>query len=123
MSWSAEVALRRERIVPVVLVGAVPLAALVALALGRSALPAAAGAVLVLVYWLLQTGFERIGMQGSIARMTAAAVGGVAVRYLFVIVALVVIAFIDRAHFLAAALSFLAVFTVYYVVKFALSAR
>ncbi len=113
----------RERVVPVVLVGAVPLAALVALSIGRSTALAAAGAALVLVYWLLQTWFERIGMTGSIARMTAAAVGGVAVRYLFVIAALVVIALVDRPHFLAAAASFLAVFTVYYVVKFALSTR
>jgi hypothetical protein len=123
MSWSAAVTFRRERVVPVVLVGAVPLAALVALSIGRSTALAAAGAALVLVYWLLQTWFERIGMTGSIARMTAAAVGGVAVRYLFVIAALVVIALVDRPHFLAAAASFLAVFTVYYVVKFALSTR
>jgi hypothetical protein len=123
MSWSAAVAFRRERIVPVVLVGAVPLAALVAFSIGRSTVLAAAGAALVLIYWLLQTWFERIGMTGSIARMTAAAVGGVAVRYLFVIAALVVIALVDRPHFLAAAASFLDVFTVYYVVKFALSTR
>jgi hypothetical protein len=123
MSWSEEVAVRRERVVPVVLVGAVPLAALVALTIGRSAVLAATGAALVIVYWLLQTWFERIGTRGSIARMTAAAIGGVAVRYLFIVVALVAIAVVDRAHFLAAAASFLSVFTLYYVVKFALNVR
>ncbi len=112
---------RHERVVPAVLLGAVPLASLVALSLGRSAVLAATGAALVIVYWLLQTWFERIGMQGSIARMTAAAIGGVAVRYIVVIVALVAIALVDQAHFLVAAASFLSVFTLYYVVKFALN--
>ena len=116
-------AFRRERVVPVVLAGAVPVAALVALALGHSALLAAAGAALVIVYWLLQVWFERIGMKGSIARMAAAAVGGVALRYIVVVAALVAIALADRAHFLAAAASFLLVFTLYYVIKFALNVR
>jgi len=122
VSGSGEVAFRRhERVVPAVLLGAVPLASLVALSLGRSAVLAATGAALVIVYWLLQTWFERIGMQGSIARMTAAAIGGVAVRYIVVIVALVAIALVDQVHFLVAAASFLSVFTLYYVVKFALN--
>ena len=116
-------ALNRQAVVPVVLAVAVPLAALVALAAGHSPFMAAVGAALVVVYWLLQRWFTKVGMQGSVIQSAAVAVGGVAVRMMLVIIVLVSIALADRTGFLTAAITFLSVFALYYVVNYALVVR
>jgi hypothetical protein len=116
-------ALNRQAVVPVVLAVAVPLAAVVALVVGHSPLMAAVGAVLVIVYWLLQRWFTKVGMRGSVIQSAAVAVGGVAVRMMLVIIVLVAIALTDRTGFLTAAITFLSVFALYYVVNYALVVR
>lgn len=116
-------ALNRQAAVPVVLAAAVPIAAVVALAVGRSPLMAAIGALLVVAYWLLQRWFTKIGMRGSVIQSAAVAVGGVAVRMMLVVIVLVSIALADRTGFLTAAITFLSVFALYYLVNYALVVR
>jgi hypothetical protein len=116
-------ALDRQAVVPIVLAAAVPLAVVVALAFGHSPVMAAVGAALVIVYWLLQRWFTKIGMRGSVIQSAAVAVGGVAVRMMLVIIVLVAIALTDRTGFLTAAITFLSVFALYYVVNYALVVR
>ena len=116
-------ALNRQAAVPLVLAAAVPLAAIVALAVGHSPAMAAAGALLVVVYWLLQRWFTKVGMRGSTIQSAAVAVGGVAGRMMLVIIVLVAIALTDRTGFLTAAITFLSVFALYYIVNYALVVR
>ena len=81
------------------------------------------GALLVVVYWLLQRWFTKVGMRGSTIQSAAVAVGGVAVRMMLVIIVLVAIALTDRTGFLTAAITFLSVFALYYIVNYALVVR
>jgi len=78
---------------------------------------AAAGAGLVLVFWALEALAWRSAARGSFNHAVFAAVGGAAVRMGCVLVCLVLIGVFARPAFPAAALSFLAAFTVYLGVR------
>jgi hypothetical protein len=100
-----------------VLLAAATLAcATVAAFVGQPAWAAAAGAGLALVYW----GLEALTWRRARGREDLAlglALGGMAVRVVVVLIGLVVIGVLDRPAFAAAALSFLAAFTLYVLVR------
>lgn len=77
---------------------------------------AAAGAGLVLVYWALEAlTWRRARDRQDLA--LGIAISGMLVRLLVMLAGLVVIGLLDRPAFPAAALSFLAAFTLYIVVR------
>ncbi len=80
---------------------------------------AAAGAGLALVFWALEALAWRSAARGSFNHAVLTAVGGAAVRTGCVLVCLVLIGVFARPAFPAAALSFLAAFTVYLGVRLA----
>lgn len=90
--------------------------ATVAAFVGQPAWAAAAGAGLVLVYWLLEALTWRRA-RGREDLALGVALGGMAVRIAVVLAGLVVIGVLDRPAFAAAALSFLAAFTLYVLVR------
>jgi uncharacterized membrane protein len=91
--------------------------ATVAAFLGQPVWAAAAGAGLVLVFWALEALAWRSAARGSFNHAVLAAVGGAAVRMGLVLVCLVLIGVLARPAFPTAALSFLASFTLYAVVR------
>jgi hypothetical protein len=95
----------------VVVAGCIPLAAVVALAVGASWWAAALGAALVLVYWGLDRVLSAVGQRGSMQRAIAVSVGGVAVRLTVVGGALAAVGLLARPQFASCVIAFLAVFT------------
>jgi ethanolamine transporter EutH len=90
--------------------------ATVAAFVGQPAWAAAAGAGLVLVYWALEAlTWWRARDRRDLA--LGVALGGMGVRIAVVLIGLVIIGVLDRPAFPAAALSFLAVFTLYILVR------
>lgn len=85
--------------------------------MGQPAWAAAAGAGLALVYWALEYATWRTASRGTFNHAVAAAVGGAAVRMAVVLLCLVLIGVFARAAFPAAALSFLAGFTLYMTIR------
>lgn len=84
---------------------------------GQPVWAAALGAGLVLVYWALEAVAWRSASRGTFNHAVVAAVGGAAVRMAVALVGLVLIGVLARSAFAAAALSFLAAFTVYMTVR------
>lgn len=83
---------------------------------GQPVWAAAAGAGLVLVYWALEAlTWWRARDRQDLA--LGVALGGMAVRIAVVLVGLIVIGVLDKPAFPAAALSFLAAFTLYILVR------
>lgn len=103
--------MRANLIITLVLVGCIPLAAVVALLVGAAWWAAAYGAGLVLVYWGLDRLFTALGQSGSMQRAVLLSVGGVAVRLVVVGAALAAFGLLARPEFATAAIAFLAVFT------------
>jgi hypothetical protein len=88
----------------------------VAAFVGQPVWAAAAGAGLALVYWALEAlTWYRARDRKDLA--LGLALGGMAVRIAVVLTGLVVIGVLDRPAFPAAALSFLAGFTLYILVR------
>jgi len=88
----------------------------VAAFVGQPAWAAAAGSGLVFVYWALEAlTWWRARDRQDLA--LGVALGGMAVRIAVVLVGLVVIGVLDKPAFPAAALSFLAAFTLYILVR------
>jgi hypothetical protein len=88
----------------------------VAAFVGQPAWAAAAGAGLVLVYWALEAlTWWRARDRQDLA--LGVALGGMGVRIAVVLIGLVIIGVLDRPAFPAAALSFLAAFTLYILVR------
>jgi hypothetical protein len=77
---------------------------------------AVAGAGLMLVYWALDAlTWRRARDRRDLA--LGLAVGGMAIRLLVVLAGLVVIVILDKPAFATAALSFLAAFTLYNIIR------
>lgn len=103
--------------VPLLLAGLVAVSAVVAAAVHRPAWGASLGAALVLVYWALEVLAARLAGHASVAGTVALALGGMFARFAVVLGVMVLIGFADRPVFADVALSFLAVYTVYMVVR------
>lgn len=84
---------------------------------GQPVWAALCGAGLGLVFWGLEALAWRSASKGTFNHAVLAAVGGAAVRMAVVLVCLVLIGVFARPAFPAAALSFLAAFTVYLGVR------
>lgn len=97
----------------VVLAVAVVACVAVAALAGGTVWSAAVGSLLVVVYWLLERLFARLGAKGSFGHGMAVGVGGMAVRLALVVGVLVAIGVTARDAFASAALAFLATYTVY----------
>jgi hypothetical protein len=104
--------LRREPVLTLLLALSAACAA-IALVAGRNAATALAGALLVVAYWLVERLAARVGRDGPFGRAIAVGLGGMVVRLAIVVGGLVVIGLIDRAGFVEAAFSFVAVYTIY----------
>jgi hypothetical protein len=88
----------------------------VAAFLDQSVWAAAAGSGLVLVYWALEAlTWRRARDREDLA--LGLALGGMFVRLLVMLAGLIVIGLLDRPVFPAAALSFLAAFTLYVLIR------
>ena len=84
--------------------------------MGQPAWAAAVGAGLALVYWALETlTWWRARDRKDLA--LGVALGGMAVRLAVVLVGLTLVGVLDKPAFPAAALSFLAAFTLYILVR------
>lgn len=84
---------------------------------GQPVWAAAAGAGLAFVYWALEALAWRSASRGTFNHAVAATIGAAAMRMAMAIVCLVLIGVFARAAFPAAALSFLAAFTIYMTVR------
>ncbi len=104
--------LRREPVLTLLLALSAA-CAVVALVAGRNAATALAGALLVVAYWAVERLAARVGRDGPFGRAIAVGLGGMVVRLALVVGGLVVIGLIDRAGFVEAAFSFVAVYTIY----------
>jgi hypothetical protein len=98
------------------LVATVVAAALVAALLDRPVWAAALGAGLALAYWALELAVWRV-TRGRPGLALGPAIGGMIIRLGFVVVVLVAVGLLARPAFATAALSFLAAFSVYMVVR------
>jgi hypothetical protein len=107
----------RQLAVAAVLAALVALSALVAALVGRPAWAAALGAALVLVYWALELLAAYRARGASPAGSVAVALGGMMARFAVVLGALIVVGLAARADFAVVALAFLAVYTVYMVIR------
>jgi hypothetical protein len=103
--------------VPLLLIGLIAVSAVVAAAVGRPVWAASLGAALVLAYWALELLAARLADHASIAGTVALALGGMFARFAIVLGVMVLIGFVDRPAFVDVALGFLAVYTVYMVVR------
>jgi hypothetical protein len=107
---------RRRLIAPLSLVAAVIVSAVVAAVIGWPVWAAALGAALCLGYWALeQAAWRRASRRQGLALGTA--IGGMLGRLALVLAVLVLVGVVARPAFGAAALSFLASFTLYAVVR------
>jgi hypothetical protein len=108
--------MRGPLFVPLLLAATTVACALVAAVVGWPAWAAAVGAGLVLGYWALeQAVWRRARRRPGLALGTA--IGGMLVRILLVLAVLVIVGLLARPAFAATALSFLAAFTLYGVVR------
>jgi len=108
--------LRREPVL-VLLLALSAASAIVAAVLGRDVVTALVGALLVVVYWLLESLTARLAAQGSIQRaMMIGAIGTIS-RLVVVVGGLVVVALVDRPGLVDAIVSFVVVYTVYLAVR------
>jgi hypothetical protein len=103
---------RSEPLIPV-FVAAVVLSVVLAAALGEAVWAAALGSGLVVVYWLLERLFARLGSRGSFGHGMAVGVAGMAVRLALVVGVLIAIGLAARDDFATAALAFLGTYTIY----------
>ncbi len=108
--------LRREP-VPLLLLALSAGCAAVAAIAGRDVVAALAGALLVVAYWAIERFAARVGSRGSFGWAMAVGLGGMVLRLAIVVGGLVVVGVVDRPGFLDAVVSFVAVYTVYLVVK------
>jgi hypothetical protein len=108
----------RQLAVAAVLAALVALSALVAALVGRPAWAAALGAALVLVYWALELLAAYRAREATPAGSVAVALGGMMARFAVVLGVLIVVGLAARADFAVVALAFLAVYTVYMVIRF-----
>ena len=104
--------LRREPVLTLLLALSAA-CAVIALVAGRNPATALAGALLVVAYWAVERLAARVGRDGPFGRAIAVGLGGMVVRLALVVGGLVVIGLIDRASFIEAAFSFVAVYTIY----------
>lgn len=102
----------RHLITPLALGGVVAACGGVAAAMGSPVWAAVLGASLALLSWSLEMLGLRRAERASFNGAVAVAVGGMVLRLAVVLGVLVVVGLLDRAAFPAAALSFLAAFTV-----------
>jgi hypothetical protein len=108
--------MRGPLFMPLLLAATTVACALVAAVVGSPAWAAAVGAGLVLGYWALeQAVWRRARRRPGLALGTA--IGGMLVRIILVLAVLVVVGLLARPAFAATALSFLAAFTLYGVVR------
>ena len=91
--------------------------AIVAAILGRDVVTALVGALLVVVYWLLEALTARLAEQGSIQRAMMIGAIGTITRLAVVIGGLVIVALLDRPGLIDAIVSFVVVYTVYLAVR------
>jgi len=89
----------------------------VAAFVGQPVWAAAAGAGLALVYWAFEVLAWRSASRGTFNHAVAATVAGAAARMAVALVCLVLVGVFARTAFPAAALSFLAAFTLYMTVR------
>jgi hypothetical protein len=101
----------------VLLIAAVLACSTVAAFVGQPVWAAAAGSSLALVYWALEVVAWRSASRGTFNHAVASAVAGAVARMALALVCLVLIGVFARDAFPAAALSFLAAFTVYMTVR------
>jgi hypothetical protein len=100
--------------VAAILAAAVTACVVVALLTGRHAAGAAAGALLVPLYWLGERAAARLGArEATFARALLVGLGGMVARLAVVLGVLVAIGVLWRDQFAAAAVAFLATYTVY----------
>ncbi len=103
--------------VPLLLIGLIAVSAVVAATVHRPAWAASLGAALVLAYWALEQLAARLAGHASAAGTVALALGGMVARFVVVLGVMVLIGFVDRPAFADVALTFLAVYTIYMVVR------
>ncbi len=108
--------LRRES-VPVLLLILAALAAVVAALAGRHALAAFVGALLVVIYCVVELLCARIGSTGTFGRAMVVGAVGTVVRLVLAIGGLTIVALVDRPGLLDAIIAFVAVYTVYLGVR------
>jgi len=108
--------LRREPVL-VLLLGLTAASAVVAAVLGRDIVTALVGALLVVVYWLLESAFSRLAERGSIQRAMMIGAIGTLTRIVVVVGGLVIVALVDRPGLVEAIVSFVVVYTVYLAVR------
>lgn len=75
------------------------------------------GAALVLLYWVVERTSARLGRRGSFVHGVVVGVAGMILRLALVLGALVGVGLLDRPAFPDAALSFLATYSLYQVVR------
>jgi len=97
-------------------------AAVVAQLIDGQALAAGIGGALVVVYWALERVFSAAGRRGSFGHAVGIGVAGMMARLAVVLGALVAVGLVDREGFAACALTFLGLFTLYFVVSTSLLA-
>jgi len=91
--------------------------AIAAAILGRDVVTALAGALLVVLYWLLESLTARLAAQGSIQRAMMIGAIGTITRLVVVVGGLVIVALVDRPGLVDAIVSFVVVYTVYLAVR------
>ena len=112
----------RRLLAPLSAVLCVPIAAVVASALGADVVFAAVGAGLGFLYAALDLGTTLLAARSSFNRSLVVGVGGMALRLIVVLVALAVIGLLtDREQMLAAVMGFVGTFTVSLAVRLAVT--
>lgn len=110
----------RQALPPALALVCVPVAALVAHLLDRSAWLAALGAALVLVHWALDVASAKLGMRGSFNQAIGVGVSGMVLRLLVVLGALALVgALTSKSQTLTCIMAFIGTFTVYFLVRLA----
>lgn len=109
--------LARRESVPVLLLVLAVVAAVVAALAGRDALAAFVGALLVVIYCIVELLCAWIGSTGSFRRAMVVGMIGTVVRLALAVGGLTIVALVDRAGLLDAIIAFVAVYTVYLGVR------
>lgn len=112
----ADLFLRRGSVLALLLVLSVCCAAVAALT-GRDVVTALVGALLVVVYWLVERLTEWVGRRGSFGWAMAVGLVGMVLRLGLVVGGLVLVGLLDRPGFVDAVVSFVVVYTVYLGVR------
>jgi hypothetical protein len=108
--------LRRESI-PVLLLALAAVAAVAAGLAGRDALAAFVGALLVVIYCVVELLCAWIGGTGSFRRAMVVGAVGTVVRLVLAVGGLTIVALVDRPGLLDAIVAFVVVYTVYLGVR------